>query len=670
MGIAADIAIIIVAAQIGGLVAQWLRQPLIVGYILAGVAVGPFTGGVTVSNPSDIALLAEIGVALLLFTLGIEFSLKQLQPVRRIALLGAPLQILLTIAFGYGIGQMLGLDWVASIWFGAVISTSNTMIVLKLLAGRGLMGTLSSRVMLGIFVVQDLCMMAAMLILPYIGGDQLDLGALAWAVLRAALFLGVMLLLGTRLIPWLMRYVVRWESRELFLITVTALGLGIGYSAFLAGLSFAFGAFLAGLVLSESDYNYQALSEVIPLRDLFAMLFFVSVGMLLDPAFLIANFGVVLAVVAAVALGKALIFGGLSFAFGYRNVIPLATALALFQFGEFSFVLARVGLQDGIFSPDDYSLMLSAALVSILITPPAFHLIEPLYALQRRLFGSEPARTLEPPSFDALKEHVVIAGAGRVGQFVAGMLHAMNVPVVAIELNQQRVEECRRQGIPVIYGDASNHIVLAAAAIEEARLALITTPTLQTTLAIVSQVRRVRPDLHIVARAEGVEPLGDLHDLGVYEVVQPEFEAGLEIARQALLHLDIPDAEVLRYVDEVRRSLYAPIYRESPEHRLGVQTLMRAQRMLAFNWIPLPEQSPLIGRSLNDAQVRSRTGVTVVAILRHERLIAPPEPAEALQPGDILAVIGSQDALKRFVALTHSENQETEPAKTVERHSE
>jgi CPA2 family monovalent cation:H+ antiporter-2 len=314
--------------------------------------------------------------------------------------------------------------------------------------------------------------------------------------------------------------------------------------------------------------------------------------------------------------------------------------------------------------------MLSAALVSILITPPAFHLIEPLYALQRRLFGSEPARTLEPPSFDALKEHVVIAGAGRVGQFVAGMLHAMNVPVVAIELNQQRVEECRRQGIPVIYGDASNHIVLAAAAIEEARLALITTPTLQTTLAIVSQVRRVRPDLHIVARAEGLEPLGDLHDLGVYEVVQPEFEAGLEIARQALLHLDIPDAEVLRYVDEVRRSLYAPIYRESPEHRLGVQTLMRAQRMLAFNWIPLPEQSPLIGRSLNDAQVRSRTGVTVVAILRHERLIAPPEPAEALQPGDILAVIGSQDALKRFVALTHSENQETEPAKTVERHSE
>lgn len=670
MGIAADIAIIIVAAQIGGLVAQWLRQPLIVGYILAGVAVGPFTGGVTVSNPSDIALLAEIGVALLLFTLGIEFSLKQLQPVRRIALLGAPLQILLTIAFGYGIGQMLGLDWVASLWFGAVISTSNTMIVLKLLAGRGLMGTLSSRVMLGIFVVQDLCMMAAMLILPYIGGDQLDLGALAWAVLRAALFLGAMLLLGTRLIPWLMRYVVRWESRELFLITVTALGLGIGYSAFLAGLSFAFGAFLAGLVLSESDYNYQALSEVIPLRDLFAMLFFVSVGMLLDPAFLIANFGVVLAVVAAVAIGKALIFGGLSFAFGYRNVIPLATALALFQFGEFSFVLARVGLQDGIFSPDDYSLMLSAALVSILITPPAFHLIEPLYALQRRLFGSEPARTLEIPSFDAMKDHVVIAGAGRVGQFVAGMLHAMSVPVVAIELNQQRVEECRRQGIPVIYGDASNHIVLAAAAIEEARLALITTPTLQTTLAIVSQVRRLRPDLHIVARAEGVEPLSDLHNLGVYEVVQPEFEAGLEIARQALLHLDIPDAEVLRYVDEVRRNLYAPIYQGAPEHRLDVQTLMRAQRMLAFNWVPLPEQSPLIGRSLNDAQVRSRTGVSVVAILRHERLIAPPEPVEALQPGDILAVIGGQDALKRFAELTRPEEQETEPAQTLKRLSE
>ncbi|MCS6828010.1 MAG: cation:proton antiporter, partial [Caldilinea sp.] len=487
---------------------------------------------------------------------------------------------------------------------------------------------------------------------------------LAFAAVRAALFLGAMLLLGTRLIPWLMRYVVRWESRELFLITVTALGLGIGYSAFLAGLSFAFGAFLAGLVISESDYNYQALGEVIPLRDLFAVLFFVSVGMLLDPAFLLANISVVLAVVAAIAFGKALIFGGLTFAFGYRNIIPLATALALFQFGEFSFVLARIGLQEGIFSPDNYSLMLSAALVSILITPPAFNLIRPLYALQQRLFGSKSVHTLDASFLHALSDHVVIAGAGRVGQFVAGLLHAMNVPVVAIELNQQRVEACRQQGVPVIYGDASHRIVLNAASIERARLALITTPTLQTTLAVVQQMRALRPDLPIVARAEGVEPLIDLHNLGVSEVVQPEFEAGLEIARQALLHLNIPDGEVHRYVDEIRRDLYSPIYRGYPDSRPNVQTLMRAQRLLEFNWVSLKEESPLVGCSLNDAQVRSRTGATVVAILRDGRLIAPPEPTEVLQNGDLLAVMGSHAALERFTELSCS-GQEKAPEEAV-----
>lgn len=649
MGIAADIAIIIVAAQIGGFAAQLLRQPLIVGYILAGIIVGPFTGGVTVGNPQDIALLAEIGVALLLFTLGIEFSLKELKPVRRMALIGTPLQMALTIALGYGIGHWLGLDWVAALWFGAVISTSNTMIVLKTLAGRGLMGTLSSRVMLGIFVVQDLCMMAIMLILPYIGGDNLEIGALFFAVVRAALFLGVMLLIGTRIIPWLMRYIARWESRELFLITVTALGLGVGYAAFLAGLSFAFGAFLAGLVISESDYNYQALSDVMPLRDIFAMIFFVSVGMLLNPAFLVANLGAVLTVVALVVVGKALIFGSLTRLFGYRNVIPLATALALFQFGEFSFVLARVGLQNNIFSTDDYALLLSAALVTILLTPPAFNLVQPLYALQRRFFNAAPMQTVDALA-DDIQGHVIIAGAGRVGQFVAGLLHAMRVDVMAIELNQQRVEECKSRSIPVLYGDASHPLMLNAAGIDRARLALITTPTLKVTQSVAQQIRAVRPDLYVVARAEGIEPLAVLHDVGVDEVVQPEFEAGLELARQALLRLDLPAAEVHRYADSVRRSLYAPIYQNQPRYS-EVRALEQAQRLLEFTWVTLPEQSPLAGCSLADARVRNQTGVIVVAIVRSEQVIAPPSAEEVLQPGDVLALMGNHAAIERFEAL-------------------
>jgi CPA2 family monovalent cation:H+ antiporter-2 len=649
MGIAADIAVIIVAALIGGLVAQLLRQPLIVGYILAGVVVGPYTGGITVSQPDEIAVLAEIGVALLLFTLGIEFSLKELAPVRRIALIGTPIQMALTVLVGYGIGQWLGLDWVAALWFGAVISTSNTMIVLKTLSARGLMGTLSSRVMLGIFVVQDLCVMAIMLVLPYIGGDTFDVGALIFAIVRAGLFLGAMLLIGTRVIPWLMRRIARWESRELFLITVTALGLGVGYAAFLAGLSFAFGAFLAGLVISESDYNAQALGEVIPLRDIFAMIFFVSVGMLLDPAFLLENLTTVLIVVALVVVSKALIFGGLTRLFGYRNVIPLATALALFQFGEFSFVLARVGLNDGVFSLDTYSLILSAALVSILITPPAFSLIQPLYGLQQRLFRAGPMQTFDLPE-QGLRDHVVIAGAGRVGQFVAGMLHRLHVPVIAVELNQQRVDECKREGIPVIYGDASHAVVLQAAAVERAHLALITTPTIKTTQMVAQQIRALNAELHIVARAEAIEGLEALHDIGVYEVVQPEFEAGLEIARQALLHLDISALDVQRYTDAVRQDLYAPIYQMHAEYD-AVHALEHARRLLEFSWITLAADSPLAGRTLGEARIRSQTGATIVAIMRPDGLVINPDVTEALRAGDVLAVLGNHAALALFTTL-------------------
>lgn len=649
MGIAADIAIIIVAALIGGLVAQFLRQPLIVGYILAGVIVGPYTGGVTVGSVDDIARLAEIGVALLLFTLGIEFSLKELAPVRRVALIGAPIQMALTVAIGYGIGQWLGLDWVAALWFGAVISTSNTMIVLKTLSARGLMGTLSSRVMLGIFVVQDLCVMGIMLVLPYIGGDAFDIGALLFAIVRAGLFLGAMVLIGTRVIPWLMRRIARWESRELFLVTVTALGLGVGYAAYLAGLSFAFGAFLAGLVISESDYNVQALGEVIPLRDIFAMIFFVSVGMLLDPTFLLANLTTVLLVVAMVIVSKALIFGGLTRLFGYRNVVPVATAFALFQFGEFSFVLARVGVTDGIFAPDTYSLILSAALVSILITPPAFGLIQPLYSLQQRLFRAEPMQTFDLPE-QGLRDHVVIAGAGRVGQFVAGMLHRLHVPVIAIELNQQRVDECKRDGIPVLYGDASHAVVLQAAAIERAHLALVTTPTIKVTQMVAQQIRALNADLHIVARAEAIEQLEALHAVGVYEVVQPEFEAGLEIARQALLHLDIPALEVQRYTDAVRHDLYAPIYQLHADYN-AVHALENARRLLEFSWVTLAVGSPLVDRTLNETKIRSQTGVTVVAIMRPSGLMINPDPAEKLCAGDVLAALGNHAAIARFTAL-------------------
>jgi CPA2 family monovalent cation:H+ antiporter-2 len=649
MGIAADIAIVVVAGLIGGLIAQQLRQPLILGYILAGVIVGPFTGGVTVVEIHDIELLAEIGVALLLFALGLEFSLKELRPVRNIALIGTPIQILLTLALGFGIGQLLGWEWVTSIWFGGMIALSSTMVILKTLMSQGRLGTLSSRVMIGMLIVQDLAVVPLMIILPQLNRPGAGLGVLGWAALKAALFLFLMIFGGTRLIPWLIARIAAWNSRELFLLAITAIGLGIGYATYLFGLSFAFGAFVAGMVLSESDYSHQALSDIIPLRDIFGLLFFASVGMLLDPAFLIANLGAILLVVFLIAVGKGLIFSGLSRVFGYGNVVPLAVGLGLFQVGEFSFVLARVGLSTDSIDNELYALTLTVAIMTMVLTPLISGLTAPLYALRKRWFKHEALQTINLPQ-TGLHNHVIIAGGGRVGQHVAQVLQHLDLTFVIVEMDYRRVEQARAAGFPIIYGDAAQEIVLEAAQVEHACLILVTTPAIIVTQSIVDQVRRLNPAVHIVARAEGIEQMQALHGQGVYEVVQPEFEAGLEITRQALLHLNIAPTEIQRFTDAIRQELYAPLYQAHHEYQTVAQ-LQNATRLLELTWLTLPPDSPLIGRTIHELKIRNHTGVSVVGVMRDGELYPNPDANYQFTAGDLVAVIGSPDQLAAFQAL-------------------
>ncbi|MCL4832812.1 MAG: cation:proton antiporter [Caldilineaceae bacterium] len=649
MGIAADIAIIVVAGLIGGIIAQRLRQPLILGYILAGVIVGPYTGGVTVVEVHDIELLAEIGVALLLFALGLEFSLKELRPVARVALIGTPIQIGLTMALGYAIGQWQGMSWVHSLWLGGLIALSSTMVVLKTLSNQGRMGTLSSRVMIGMLIVQDLAVVPLMIILPQLNDPEAGLPLLGWAALRAALFLLVMVLVGTRLLPWLMRYIAAWNSRELFLLAITAIGLGVGYATYLSGLSFALGAFVAGMVLSESDYGHQALSDIIPLRDLFGLLFFVSVGMLLDPAFLLNNLVVVAVVVLVVTLGKGLIFGLLSRLFGYRNIVPLAVGLGLFQVGEFSFVLARVGVATNSIDANLYSLTLTVAIVTMLLTPLLSGFTAPLHSLRLRWFPAEPVQTVNLPKA-GLHGHVVIAGGGRVGQYVAQVLQRMGLAFVIVELDFRRVEEAKRAGYSVIFGDATQQIVLEAAEVDEARLVLVTVPSVFTAQLVVDAVRLLNPPLHIVARAEGLEQMQTLHQQGVYEIVQPEFEAGLEMTRQALLHLNLPISEIHLYTDQVRQELYAPLYESHTEYT-SLSQLQNVARLLAVEWFSLPEQSGLVDCTLGECHIRSRTGASVVGVMRNGTFTPNPPVSYRFQAGDWVAVMGSSEELTAFGEL-------------------
>ncbi|MEJ2200626.1 MAG: cation:proton antiporter [Desulfuromonadaceae bacterium] len=649
MGIAADIVIIVLAALVGGLVARKCKQPLILGYILAGVLVGPHTGWVAITSVHDIELLAEIGVALLLFALGLEFSLKELKPVQNVALLGTPVQILLTFIVGYGIGQLFGWERNACFWFGGMISLSSTMVVLKTLMNQGLLGTLSSRVMIGMLIVQDLAIVPMMIVLPQLKDPRAGLPILAMAAVKASIFLALMLFVGIRLIPALMRRIASWNSRELFTLAITAIGLGVGYGTYLFGLSFALGAFVAGMILSESDYGYQALSDIIPLRDIFGLLFFTSVGMLFDPAFFLSHFRLIAVVVLLVMLSKGLIFALVTRLFGYGNIVPLAAGLGMFQVGEFSFVLARVGVKSASIDSELYGLTLTVAIITMILTPLLSSLTSPLYARRKRQFKHEPLQTINLP-VGGLSNHVVLAGGGRVGRYLANVLKRLDIAFVIIELNHWRVEQAKRDGFPVIFGDASHELVLEAAAIDRAKLLLITTPVTLIASAIAARVHQLNPAIRIIARASSIEEMQLLHEKGVYQVVQPEFEASLEFTRQALLYLDMPISRIQGFTDTVRRELYAPLYQgEQGYHALS--QLQNIAHLLELSWVFLGQQSPLLEKSIQELAIRSRTGASIVGVLRRGQMLSNPDPGFCFAADDLIGVIGEPHQLSAFLDL-------------------
>ncbi|OGR17550.1 MAG: portal protein [Desulfobacterales bacterium GWB2_56_26] len=656
MGIAADIIILIVTAFCCGLIMQRLHQPLILGYLLAGVILGPNTGGITIAESHDIELLAEIGVALLLFALGLEFSLKDLKQVRYIALIGTPIQIVITIAFGFAIGRFLGWDWLTSLWFGALISLSSTMVILKTLMNQGWLGTLSSKVMIGMLIVQDLAVVPLMIILPQLNDPAAGLGTLGFALVKAILFLATMLLLGTKLLPVLLRHIVRLGSRELFLLAITAIGLGVGYATYLVGLSFAFGAFVAGMVLSESDYGHQALSDIIPLRDLFSMLFFASVGMLLDPDFLLENLGQVLLLVLVVALGKGVIFGFLARFFGYRNVIPLAVGLGLFQIGEFTFVLARVGVGTGAIDSNFFNLILTVAVMTMVMTPLLSGQTGRLYALKKKWFRHESLELINFPD-QGLRDHVVIVGGGRVGMQVATVLARLATPFVLVELDQHRVDQAKEAGYPVVYGDGSHEIVQEALAMKEASLLVVTTPGIVVARAIIQHALKVNSRIQVVSRIADPAFFEVFKELGVSDLVYPEFEASLEITRQALLHLHIPATEIERQTEAMRHQLLAPGLATSKEYKTLGQ-MRAAEQHFDLQWVRLEEHNRLVGRSIGEAEIRKTTGASVVGIIRDGQLMPNPEVVFRFQTGDLVAIIGSAEARENFLGFGGQRSQD------------
>ncbi len=649
MGIATDIIILVLAAFFCGLIMQRLHQPLILGYIIAGIILGPYTGGMTIAEIHDIELLAEIGVALLLFALGLEFSLKDLKPVKYIALIGTPLQMLLTIGFGYAVGLLLGWEWRTALWFGSLISISSTMVLLKTLMNQGWLGTLSSKVMIGMLIIQDLAVVPLMIILPQLNDPATGVGILGYAAIKAVAFLVTMFFLGTRLLPYLLKTIARLGSRELFILAITAIGLGVGYITYLVGLSFAFGAFIAGMVLSESDYGHQALSDIIPLRDLFGLLFFASVGMLLDPRFLLSHFSLILTLVFVVSIGKGCIFAVLAWAFRYRNIIPLAVGLGLFQVGEFSFVLARIGVASKSISGEFYNMFLTMAVVTMVLTPFISAQASRLYALKKRMFRHEPLESLNFPN-DTLRNHVVIAGCGRIGFQIAEVLHRLAIPFVLVELDQLRIEKAKEAGYPIVYGDGSQEIVQEALEIHHASLLVVTTPGIVVARSIISHAKKVNSEIRVVARISDPDFFDVFRELDVVDLIHPEFEAGLEMTRQVLLYLRIPVPEIQLQTENLRQRLVTSATTNGEEYKTLGQ-MRSAEQQFDLQWVELEASNPLTDMSIAEAEIRKNTGISVVGIIREGRLTTNPEPSFRFRQRDLVAIIGSAEARQRFHCL-------------------
>jgi CPA2 family monovalent cation:H+ antiporter-2 len=425
------------------------------------------------------------------------------------------------------------------------------------------------------------------------------------------------------------------------------------------------------MVLSQSDYSHQALAEVEPLRDVFAMIFFVSVGLLIDPSYLWANFGIIALVVVLILVVKGLIFGGLTRVFGYGNIVPFAVGLGLFQVGEFSFLLAREGISSDVISQQTYSLVLATAAVTMALTPLAARLAPVLYGRYRQRFPREPLQTFNLPA-GGLEDHAVVAGYGRVGSFVARLLDRLEKPFVVVEANPSRADQAKAAGFPTVYGDAAAIPVLEAAGVGGARLVVLTIPDALAARLAVERVRSLAPEADLLVRAESAGQLEDLGRLGVYEAVQPELEAGLELARQALARFGVAAEEAQTFADSVRRELYAPISGEEAAREGGnslFARLRQASQAIEVEWVRLseeqvpgndegesPPQHGLLGRTIGDLGVRSETGASILAVVRGDEVIPNPGANLALQAGDAVGVLGTPQQRAAFRAIANADD--------------
>ncbi len=634
------------------------RLPSIAGFLVAGALIGPH-GLNLIADIGTVQVLAEIGVVLLLFTIGIEFSLVQLASLRRLLFIAGPIQVGTVLVVAWVAAMWVGMTWQQGIFWGFLLSLSSTAIVLKTLAEKGDSDSIHGRTTIGILIFQDLAVVPMMLLTPILASRaEGSVTTILFTLAESVLVVGLIIAAAWYAVPKLLEHIVRSRSRELFLLTVIVLCLGIAWLTSLGGLSLALGAFIAGLVISESEYSHQAMADVLPFRDSFNSLFFVSIGILMDWRVLIDHPVLVFGLLLAILFVKFLAGAAASFALNIPPRSAIMVGVALAQVGEFSFLLAQQAQESGLLRGDPYQVFLSVSVLSMIVTPflmqwsPAMaRRVEAVQRLRRWLPERTEAHVLQTEGKHIrLKDHVIIVGYGLNGRNLARVLSETEIPHLALDLDGDTVRRESRHGVPIYYGDATNPNVLRHVKIEEAKVLVVAISDPFITRRTVQVAKVLNPKIRVVVRTRYLRELEELHDIGADDVVPEEFETSIEIFALVLRTYNLPQDFITMKAEQVRREGYALLRRsELPElaHHLRGGTLTDAE----VETCRIDDDSPAVGKTLADLSIRPRTGASVIAWTRNGITESNPSLKTKLKGGDIIVLLGSRPQIRRAMSL-------------------
>jgi CPA2 family monovalent cation:H+ antiporter-2 len=637
--------------------AHRVNAPPLVGFVLAGVFVGPAGLGL-IAITENIERLAELGVALLLFAVGLELSLSQVRHWAGMVFVGGGIQVGGTIAVVTAAAWALGVPPPTALFYGALAAMSSTAIVTRTYADCAELDTPHGRASVALLIFQDLCVLPLVLLLPLLAGFQGEaaLGALS-ALFRGLVIVALLIFGGRLLAPWVLDRIVLLRDRELFTLCVGFFGIGAALVTHTAGFSLAIGAFLAGLILSESQYGVQALSDVLPFRALFSGIFFTSIGMLLEPSALLASPLLVIGLVAAVLLLKTGLTAAGVLAAGGRTTTALASGLGLAHVGEFAFLLAAVGAPLGLFRDADYQLFLSTAVLSMMAAPLLIHGAHPLVAWVDRRRRDRP-REEDAAITEAAADHTIVVGYGLAGRYLARVLQAAGLRCLVIEQNPDLVRQAHADAVPVVYGDGTRQAVLEHVRLRRARTVVFAINSPGDERRGVALAREMNPAVRIVVRTRWVRSIDELLALGATDVVVEEFEASLELFARTLESYEIPINRIWRELESVRSEHYG-LFRGRSEPDLRLDALKHLGIHDALELVEVEAGAAAVGEAATTLDLRKRTGAVQIAVVRDGRPIHEHQTETRYRPGDTVVLIGDRTSLTAALSLFRSSGSET-----------